>query len=87
MIPAQVGGLFSPGASDWIVTIATKDGRWTSRRISPGTMDEKAALRVALAANGMSGNEVESWSIRKAGDREVVADQVEDAFARIRRMR
>lgn len=87
MIPAQIGGLYSPGGSDWIVTIRTKDGGVSSRRITPGSMDEARALRVALSANGMSGNEVASWSIRRAGDREVVADEVEDAFARIRRMR
>ena len=87
MIPAQIGGLYSPGASDWIVTIRTKDGGVSSRRITPGSMDEARALCVALSANGMSGNEVASWSIRRAGDREVVADEVEDAFARIRRMR
>lgn len=87
MIPAQLGGLYSPGASDWIVSVITTDGRGIIRRLSPGNMDEKSALRIALSANGMSGNEVASWSIRRAGDREVVADEVEDAFARIRRMR
>lgn len=87
MIHPQVGDLYSPSDTDWIVTIRTKDGGVSSRRITPGSMDEARALRVAMCANGMSGLEVASWSIRRAGDREVVADEVEDAFARIRRMR
>ena len=87
MISSKVAGLYSPGSNDWIVTIVTSDLRSVSRRISPGTMDEKAALRIALCANGMSGNEVESWSIRRAGEAAVVVDEVDGFMEALRRRR
>lgn len=73
-----------PGDSDWIVSVVQNDGRSWSRRINPGTVTEEAALGFALAASGVRPHEVDKWSIRRAGDRQIVLD---DPFAALIRRR
>lgn len=68
----------SPGDSDWIVSVVQNDGRSWSRRINPGTVTEEAALGFALSASGVKPHQVDKWSIRRAGDRQIVLD---DPFA------
>lgn len=85
MMPSEVGSLFTPSDSDWVVTLVTKTGASVTRRISPGTMDEPRALRVALGASSMTGNEIDTWTIRRAGDRSIVRDEVDSFLDALRR--
>ena len=78
-VPTQVASLFSPSGDDLVVTLVLKGGACISRRISPGIMDERQALRVALSAANLTGNEVDSWSMRRASETKVVSEGV-DAF-------
>ena len=87
MLHPAAAQITTPGSSDWIVTIERKDGGIVSRRISPGSMDEPAAIRIALTAGGMSGLEVDRWSIRRAGEAVVSVDAVDDFLEALRRRR
>lgn len=78
-VPTQVASLFSPSGDDLVLTLVLKDGGAITRRISPGTLDERQALRVALSAANLTGNEVDSWTMRRASETKVVSDGV-DAF-------
>jgi hypothetical protein len=66
--------LFSPGSSDWIVTLQTKDGRRISRRISPGRMDEESAVRCALNASAIVLSDLDYYMARRADDRSLVTN-------------
>lgn len=72
------------GDNDWVISVVQNDGRHWSRRISPGSVSEEAALGFALSASGVRPHEVDRWSIRRAGDRKIVLD---DPFAALLRRR
>jgi hypothetical protein len=74
----------APGDNDWVVSVVQRDGKSWSRRINPGTVSEEAALGFALVASGVKAHEVDRWSIRRAGDRQIVLD---DPFASLLRRR
>lgn len=74
----------APGDTDWVVSVVQRDGRTWSRRITPGTVSEEAALGFALVSSGTKPHEVDKWSIRRAGDRQIVLD---DPFASLLRRR
>lgn len=71
---AETIALFSPGSSDWIVTLQTKDGRRITRRISPGKIDEETAVRSALNASALRLVELDYYMARRADDRSLVAN-------------
>jgi hypothetical protein len=73
-----------PGDTDWVVSVVQQDGRAWSRRVNPGTVSEEAALGFALVSSGVKPHEVDRWSIRRAGDRQIVLD---DPFAALLRRR
>ena len=87
MIPAQIAGLFSPDGDDVVVTLSLKDGRVISRRISPGHVTESQALRIALSASHLTGNEVASWDMRRASETKVVVDGIDEFLDALRRRR
>jgi len=78
---AAFGG---PGDNDWVVSVVQRDGKSWSRRINPGTVSEEAAIGFALASSGVKPHEVDRWSVRRAGDRQIVLD---DPFAALLRRR
>jgi hypothetical protein len=69
---------FVPADSDWIVTLVFKDGRTVHRRINPGTVTEQHAVGYAMASEQARYADVDQWSIRRAGDRQIKLD---DGFA------
>lgn len=79
-----ISAIASVSDHDWVVSVMQNDGRNWSRRISPGTVSEEAALGFALASSGVRPHEVDRWSIRRAGDRQIVLD---DPFASLLRRR
>ena len=66
--------LFAPGSSDWIVTIQSKDGRRITRRISPGKIDEEAAVKCALNASEITLANLDFYMARRADDRSLVTN-------------
>ena len=78
--------LFTPGASDWIVTIRTCDCRVINRRISPGnTMSEEDAVAMSIKASNLNPAEVVDSSARRAGDVALVVSDADDHFQRLMR--
>lgn len=80
---AAVMSVFSPGGDDWIVTVATRDGKVANRRISPGTMSETDALRIALRVERIHPDDVADAGVRRVGDRGGVIATADDPFARL----
>jgi hypothetical protein len=74
----------APGDHDWVVSVVQRDGKSWSRRINPGTVSEEAALGFALVSSGVKPHEVDRWTIRRAGDKQIVLD---DPFAALLRRR
>jgi len=87
MIPSQVTEVFQPSDSDWVVTIAFRDGVVRSRRISPGRIKEEEAVSFALSAERRRIEEVESIHARRASDVAVVATGVDMFLDRMRRLK
>jgi hypothetical protein len=71
---AETIALFSPGASDWIITLQTMDGRRITRRVSPGKLDEETAVRYALAASSVHISHLDYYMARRADDRSLVTN-------------
>jgi hypothetical protein len=71
---ADTIALFSPGSSDWIVTLQTKDGRRITRRISPGKIDEETAVKCALNSSEVTLANLDFYMARRADDRSLVAN-------------
>jgi hypothetical protein len=79
-----------PDGDDWIVTIAQIDGRVWTRRVSPGNISEREALRIALVSNGTRPENVADATIRRVGSVQSVVAGVDadDPFVRlVERMR
>lgn len=74
MIAAEVIPLFGPSEADWIVTLVAKGGKITSRRVTPGTIDEESAVRVAMNASEMKLADLDCYSVRRAADRSLVTN-------------
>jgi len=66
--------LFSPSENDWIVTLVTTEGLIINRRISPSTIDESTAVRYAMSASQIRISNLDSYSVRRASDRSLVAN-------------
>jgi len=77
----QVANAFQPSDTDWLVSFVYKDGRIRTRRISPGIVSEEQAVQYALAAEVARVSDIDSWSIRRVGDRMIAAP--DDAFAQL----
>lgn len=71
---SEVIPLFGPCDSDWIVTLVTKQGRVVTRRVSPSRLDEETAVRVAMNASEIGLANLDSYSVRRASDRSLVAN-------------
>lgn len=80
---AAAMAIFAPSSDDWIVTIATRAGKVANRRISPGTMSETEALRIALRVERIHPDDVADAGVRRVGDRGGVVATVDDPFARL----
>lgn len=59
--------IFAPTGDDWIVTIATRDGRVRNRRVSPGSISEAKALHCAMLAEKVHAADIADASIRRIG--------------------
>lgn len=70
----EVVSLFGPSDQDWIVTLVTKDGRVVNRRVSPGKIEEEAAVRFAMCASEIMLADLDSFSVRRACDRSLVTN-------------
>jgi hypothetical protein len=57
--------IFAPSDDDWIVTLALKDGRVFNRRVSPSSMSETDALRIALRVDKIHPDDVGDASVRR----------------------
>jgi len=79
----EVVSLFGPSDKDWIVTLVTKSGRIHSRRVSPGTIEEEAAVRVAMNASEVLLVDLDCYSVRRAADRSLV-ENGDDFLAALR---
>lgn len=64
---ASALSIFEPSDSDWVVTVATKDGRVLNRRITPSTMSETEALRLILVSEMIRPETVADAKIQRAG--------------------
>ena len=71
---AEVIPMFGPSESDWIVTLVAKGGKISSRRVTPGTIDEESAVRVAMNASEMKLADLDCYSVRRAADRSLVTN-------------
>jgi hypothetical protein len=85
-IPAQVAEVFAPSDSDWVITIAYRDGVVRSRRINPGRITEEQAVNFALAADRRTVHEIASVQARRASDVAVVATGADGFLERMRRL-
>lgn len=83
---AQAASVFTPNGDDWIVTVVMRSRRIWTRRISPGTMPEQEAVRLALLANGTKPVEVHDISVRRVGDQaKLEIAPADDPLARLLR--
>jgi hypothetical protein len=73
-IAADIIPLFGPSDADWIVTLVTKGGKISSRRVTPSTIDEESAVRVAMNASEMKLADLDCYSVRRAADRSLVTN-------------
>jgi len=65
---AKAASVIVPSGDDWLVTIVSRSRRVSTRRISPGTMDEREAVRIALLSHGIRREDVYDLSVRRVGD-------------------
>lgn len=79
---------FSPDGNDWIVTVRQRNGGVFTRRVTPGSLVEDAALSFALLAQGVARMDVVDTTVRRAGAPRIEAVAASDPFLEImRRMR
>jgi hypothetical protein len=64
---ASAMAIFAPSVDDYIVTIATRDGRVRNRRVSPGSISEAKALHCAMLAEKVHAVDIADASIRRIG--------------------
>jgi hypothetical protein len=64
--------IFAPSGDDYIVTIATRDGRVRNRRVSPGSISEAKALHCAMLAEKVHAKDIADASIRRIGSSPVL---------------
>jgi hypothetical protein len=57
--------IFAPSDDDWIVTLALRDGRVFNRRVSPSSMSDTEALRIALSVDKIHPDNVADASVRR----------------------
>jgi len=57
--------IFAPSDDDWIVTLALRDGRVFNRRVSPSSMSDMDALRIALNVDKIHPDNVADASVRR----------------------
>lgn len=69
---ASAMAIFAPSGDDYIVTIATRDGRIRNRRVSPGSITEAKALHCAMLAEKLHAADVSDASIRRIGSSPVL---------------
>jgi hypothetical protein len=65
---AEVVGLFTPDADDWVVALHFRDGTVETRRVSPGRLTERQALGYAIAASGRLVAEVSDARLTRVGN-------------------
>jgi hypothetical protein len=61
----SVAQIFAPSDDDWIVTLALRDGRVFNRRVSPSSMSDTDALRIALNVDKIHPDNVADASVRR----------------------
>jgi len=69
---ASAMAIFAPSGDDYIVTIATRDGRVRNRRVSPGSISEAKALHCAMLAEKVHAEDIADASIRRIGSSPVL---------------
>jgi hypothetical protein len=81
---AQASAVIVPSGDDWLVTVCLRNRRVWTRRISPGTMPESEAVRMALLAHGVRPGDVADCSVRRVGDqRRLEVGPADDPLARL----
>lgn len=89
MIPpiGAAANVFNPSDSDWVVSFRYRDGVERRRRVCPGTVTEQQAIDFALAAEGRAIYEVEWMAARRASDKTLKIDHVDQFIERMRRLK
>lgn len=65
--------IVAPSDSDWIVVMRLEGGEIVPRRVSPSTLPKEEAQRRAILSLGARRHLVRDATIRRAGDRTIVA--------------
>ncbi len=77
---SEIIPLFSPSASDWVITLTLKTGAVITRRLSPGRIDEETAVRCAMSASEVSLGMLDFYAARRAEDRTLTIETNGDEY-------